>query len=197
MRTSLGTLGALGVMFSMLLSILIFAAGLTEILLGAKALIVEAVHEGWNTGPVPRNALSSVLNGLELLFLAPMIALTFASSILFLKAKFDRLIDIIGRKNERERQAIQVHESDVVEEMHKVKLSVTGLMVSVLLTDLIGRIITDAPLGMLRTLGSTIATILCIGYYLALDRGHLRMASAPEEGVRIAAASVGSSDVLH
>jgi hypothetical protein len=170
--TIVAWLGARGVQLSILLAILIFLVGLLDVGLGVVGLVLETNIIFFIDWRPANSGLSGILNGLELLFLAPAVALTFASSVVFLKAKIDRLMNIMDGQGGKDDLAIKDVSNIVRAEVYQVKHSVTGLMIAVLLTDLIGRIISRAQFDVTALAASGVGTGLCLTYYLVLARTH-------------------------
>lgn len=161
---------ALGGYIAVALSVVIFALGLLEVGLGAEGLSRKLLPHPGIAG-LGHAGISEILKGLELLFLAPAVTLTYFSSVVFLKIKIDRLLNIdkVDTKGEHEFSA---RRNIIGGEMHQVKISFTGLMIAVLLTDLIGRIIASEPVQLGSLLGGGFATVLCLAYYLLLNQTH-------------------------
>lgn len=167
MKKVLAFVVTLAIFFSFVLAALIYLDGLLDIARGACGLLLyEYYPQNWVGSQwikhQSRQELSLILNGLELLFLAPAVGLTFASTIFFLSNKLECL-------QNRLRHIAANPEDQFEREMHDIKFLVTGLMVSVLLTDLIGRVISDQELTSLRLFASASGITLTI-CYLAFQR---------------------------
>jgi hypothetical protein len=171
-----GYLAAGGLYVSIILSTGIFFAGLLEIAVGTRELfspMTEALlHPSAASKALPNSGAGSILKGLELLFLAPAVGLTFAGSVVYLKTKIDRMLRAIGGPGlDGDSSRIDI-EDTISSEMYQVKISVTALMISVLLTDLISRVIAQGPVETSTLQGIGLGTALCLAYFFVLIHAH-------------------------
>lgn len=156
---------ALGVNLSIILAGFIFAVGLWDIVIGVGGLVIGLLPASGDNGI---KGLATIFKGLELMFLAPAVALTYASSLVFLKAKINRLKDILRKESGHGDVSINEENAHHQLDLHQVKVSITGLMIAVLLTDLIGHIIARLPFEPWALAASGTAITLCLLYYLVL-----------------------------
>jgi hypothetical protein len=120
--------------------------------------------------------VTSILKGLEYIFLAPIIFLGFVSICLYLRERIARIASSTDpvRPGSGVLQPLVVsaerHSDPMLQMMREVKAQIAGLMLALLLTNLISRILVGPAYTGLDLVAESVGMVICGSYYLILDR---------------------------
>jgi len=165
-------LAVAGLYTSIGLSIGVFLAGFGYLVVGTLDLIRNhSVFSALHLGDEPHsNGLGYILEGLELLFLAPIVGLTFAGSSTFLRSQLYRLKALLDPNNVH---ALVDAKTEALATFNRQgKVGFVGFMIALLLTNLIRQVITGTVVDPWSLAGHAVGILMCLGYYLALLRLH-------------------------
>lgn len=151
----------------------VLAAGLLQVLSGGARLLPAL--RWWPTmltwdAEASALAVSSILKGIEYMFLAPIIYLSFVSVCIYSRDRMSRIAALMRPSNSaKPPEAVLPYSMSSI--LHEVKSLFAGLMVAVLLTDLVARILYGRPpFEAMALLAHSVGIIMCGAYYVVLNR---------------------------
>jgi hypothetical protein len=166
---TLAFVASIGLFVSIILSAAILLAGLANILLGTWTLLHLPAFRLW---PLARadDGLSSIVKGLELLFVAPVVGVTFPVAATFLMSQLEQLLDIL-RIRDKDPNVKSMKVKSIASFLDTTKVSFVGFMAALLLANLIGLIVSSVVNPAILA-GHVVGVSLCLGYYwLIAQRG--------------------------
>jgi hypothetical protein len=161
-RTS-SVLYRIGAPFAVVATVFLFGAGLATVMYalwkGVVHTYVDGVNHGFHEG------IAAVLNGIELLLVAPLVYLVLATMTTLVVSVKYRLAALNGPFHQAREDKSRVHLEGTFALVHRVKQAVAGLFVAVLLTDFLARILNQEPFTWVQIAAQSSALLIAVAYY--------------------------------
>lgn len=145
----------------------LFMSGLYHTLLGTIELLTD--HE---STMYFQHGIHLVLNGIELVFLAPITFLSWRAMSIFAAAEWSLLHSIKSKEPENQHAERDMTTPNWMQDarsaISEIKLALAGLLVALLLTDMIARVLTAQAWSPIGLAAHALGIVLCLFYYFAL-----------------------------
>ena len=149
---------------ALLCMVALFAAGLGlslySLSVGISRVYVSGVRGAF------QSSIGYLLEGIELVILAPLVYLVFASMATLVGSVRRRLKALNHLQDEEELARSRQHLDETFDVVHRVKQSIAGLLVALLITDLAGKVLNRESLTWMEIVAQLGALVICIAYYL-------------------------------